>query len=52
MIETDRIIGSQESSDDIYAQPSVRPTQIHEYIGQKAVREQLQLSMDAAKMRN
>jgi Holliday junction DNA helicase RuvB len=30
----------------------VRPTQIHEYIGQKAVREQLQLSMDAAKMRN
>lgn len=52
MIETDRIIGSQELSDDIYAQPSVRPTQIHEYIGQKAVREQLQLSMDAAKMRN
>lgn len=52
MIETDRIIGSQALSDDIYAQPSVRPTQIHEYIGQRAVREQLQLSMDAAKMRN
>lgn len=52
MIETDRIIGSQEVADDIYAAPSVRPQQIQEYIGQTAVREQLQLSMDAAKMRN
>ncbi len=52
MIETDRIVGSQEVADDIYTAPSVRPQQIHEYIGQKAVREQLQLSMDAAKMRN
>ncbi len=52
MIETDRIIASQESEDDLYIAPSVRPHQIQEYIGQKAVREQLQLSMDAAKMRN
>lgn len=52
MIETDRIIGSQETEDDIYIVPSVRPQQINEYIGQTAVREQLQLSMDAAKMRN
>ncbi len=51
MIETDRIIGSQETADDIYTVPTVRPQQINEYIGQKAVREQLQLSMDAAKMR-
>ncbi|GKT12121.1 MAG: Holliday junction DNA helicase RuvB [Thiomicrorhabdus sp.] len=51
MIETDRIIGSQEVADDIYTAPSVRPQQIREYIGQTAVREQLQLSMDAAKMR-
>jgi Holliday junction DNA helicase RuvB len=51
MIETDRIIGSQETEDDIYTVPSVRPQQIREYIGQTAVREQLQLSMDAAKMR-
>jgi len=51
MIETDRIVGSQEVADDIYTAPSVRPQQINEYIGQKAVREQLQLSMDAAKMR-
>ncbi|MGM0541801.1 MAG: Holliday junction branch migration DNA helicase RuvB [Pseudomonadota bacterium] len=52
MIETDRIIASQEVADDIYTAPSVRPQQIKEYIGQKAVREQLQLSMDAARMRN
>lgn len=51
MIETDRIVGNQETEDDMYIQPSVRPTQIDEYIGQKAVREQLQLSMEAAKMR-
>lgn len=51
MIETDRIIGSQETADDIYTVPTVRPQQINEYIGQQAVREQLQLSMDAAKMR-
>ena len=51
MIETDRIVGSQEVADDMYSAPSVRPQQIREYIGQVAVREQLQLSMDAAKMR-
>ncbi len=51
MIETDRIVGSQEVADDMYSAPSVRPQQIREYIGQTAVREQLQLSMDAAKMR-
>lgn len=52
MIETDRIVGSQEVADDMYAAPSVRPNQIRDYIGQTAVREQLQLSMDAAKMRS
>ena len=51
MIETDRIVGSQEVADDMYSAPSVRPQKIREYIGQTAVREQLQLSMDAAKMR-
>jgi Holliday junction DNA helicase RuvB len=51
VIETDRIIGSQETEDDIYTMPSVRPQQINEYIGQQSVREQLKLSMDAAKMR-
>ncbi|MBO1924303.1 Holliday junction branch migration DNA helicase RuvB [Thiomicrorhabdus sp. 6S3-12] len=51
MIETDRIVGAQETEDDIYNVPSVRPQQLFEYIGQGAVREQLSLSMQAAKMR-
>lgn len=51
MIETDRIVGGQEIDDDIYHAPSIRPKQITEYIGQQAVREQLLLSMQAAKMR-
>lgn len=51
MIETDRIIGAQTIEEDIYSATTVRPQVISEYIGQKVVREQLQLSIDAAKMR-
>lgn len=51
MIETDRIVGAQEMDDDIYHLPSVRPKQMFDYIGQVSVREQLSLSMQAAKMR-
>ncbi|MDX1796621.1 MAG: Holliday junction branch migration DNA helicase RuvB [Hydrogenovibrio sp.] len=51
MIETDRIVGGQTIEEDMYVSPTVRPQVISEYIGQKAVREQLQLSIDAAKMR-
>jgi len=51
MIETDRIIGSQTIEEDMHTAPSVRPQVISEYIGQTAVREQLQLSIDAAKFR-
>lgn len=52
MIETDRIVGGQETEDDIYQAPSVRPKQIVDYIGQESVRDQLMLSMQAAKMRS
>jgi len=51
MIETDRIVGGQPIEDDRLVLPSVRPKIISEYIGQTAVREQLQLSIHAAKMR-
>ncbi|MBO1926036.1 Holliday junction branch migration DNA helicase RuvB [Thiomicrorhabdus sp. 6S2-11] len=50
-METDRIVGAQQTDDDIYNVPSVRPQQMFDYIGQTAVREQLSLSMQAAKMR-
>ncbi|MDG4813514.1 Holliday junction branch migration DNA helicase RuvB [Hydrogenovibrio sp. 3SP14C1] len=51
MIETDRIVGGQSLEEDMYVQPTVRPQIITDYIGQEAVREQLQLSINAAKMR-
>lgn len=51
MIETDRLVGGQATEEEMYSLPNVRPKVISEYIGQKAVREQLQLAMDAAKFR-
>lgn len=51
MIETDRIVGGQPIEEDRLVLPSVRPKIISEYIGQTAVREQLQLSIHAAKIR-
>jgi Holliday junction DNA helicase RuvB len=51
MIETDRIVGGQTIEEDMYSSPTIRPQVITEYIGQVAVREQLQLAIDAAKMR-
>lgn len=51
MIETDRIVGNQEQDDDLYALPKIRPQIMDEYIGQVAVREQLSMFIDAAKMR-
>ncbi len=51
MIETDRIIGNQEQDDDLYAMPKIRPQFMQDYIGQTAVREQLSMFIDAAKMR-
>lgn len=51
MIEVDRIIGAQEQDDDIYALPKIRPQFMQDYVGQTAVREQLNMSINAAKMR-
>jgi len=51
VIETDRIVGNIETEEDMYVAPSVRPAHIDEYIGQTAVREQLSMSIAAAKMR-
>lgn len=51
MIETDRIIGGQEQEDDLYALPKIRPQFMQDYIGQVAVREQLSMFINAAKMR-
>ncbi|KUJ72940.1 Holliday junction branch migration DNA helicase RuvB [Thiomicrospira sp. WB1] len=51
MIETDRIVGGIETEEDMTVMPSVRPGMMRDYIGQQAVREQLELSIHAARQR-
>jgi Holliday junction DNA helicase RuvB len=51
MIQTDRIVGNQEQDDDLYALPKIRPQFMQDYIGQVAVREQLNMFIQAAKNR-
>lgn len=50
-IVTDSILGNQEQADDIYALPQIRPQAMEDYIGQTAVRQQLNMSINAAKLR-
>jgi len=52
MMEFDRIVGNQEQQEDFTAVTSLRPTRFAEYIGQKAVCEQLTTFVRAAKGRN
>jgi Holliday junction DNA helicase RuvB len=52
MMEFDRIVGNQEQQEDFTAVTSLRPTRFAEYIGQKAVCDQLTTFVKAAKGRN
>ena len=52
-ITEERIIdSSSESNVEIIIEQSIRPKKLNEYIGQHAVREQMNLFMTAAKKRN
>ena len=54
MIESDRIVATTTTSHDeheVIAPPNIRPRQFDEYIGQEAVRGQLQIFIGAAKKR-
>ena len=51
MIESDRIVATTSITHDEIAPPSIRPRQFNEYIGQEAVRGQLQIFIAAAKKR-
>ncbi|MEX2104778.1 MAG: Holliday junction branch migration DNA helicase RuvB, partial [Bacilli bacterium] len=48
----DRIITSQFTVEDEAVEYSLRPRYFNEYIGQKQVKENLKIYIDAAKMRN
>lgn len=53
MIEHDRIINPNETADEIdQFDRAIRPTTLNEYVGQEKVREQMEIFLQAAKLRN
>lgn len=50
-MDNDRIITSEELDSDIF-ESSLRPISLDEYIGQKEIKENLRVFIEAAKMRN
>jgi len=51
MIESDRLISAVPTEHDVVALPNIRPKEFNEYIGQEAVRGQLEIFIGAAKQR-
>lgn len=51
MLEADRIVSTAESPEDQATEPTVRPTRLVDYIGQKRVKEQMEIWLGAAKKR-
>jgi Holliday junction DNA helicase RuvB len=47
----DRLVNASSMDDDVQYEAGLRPRSLNEYIGQDRVREQLQVSIDAAKQR-
>ena len=47
----DRIIDSNEKEEDVF-EKSIRPQNLEEYVGQKQIKENLKVFIEAAKMRN
>src|SRR5438128_3424527 len=47
----DRLVNASPIDDDVQYEPGLRPRTLDEYIGQDRVREQLQVSITAAKQR-
>lgn len=51
MIQSDRLISPQADSEDITLERAIRPKTLADYIGQQALREQLEISIEAARAR-
>jgi Holliday junction DNA helicase RuvB len=52
MIESDRLVAGDGDSTDVRLDRSVRPERLSDYVGQKAVREQLEVFIEAARKRS
>ena len=48
----DRVVSSEEQTDDEVLESSIRPLVLDEYIGQSEVKENIHVFIEAAKMRN
>ncbi len=51
MIESDRLISPSPSSEDTRLERAIRPKNLHDYIGQQPIREQLEIFISAARSR-
>lgn len=52
MIEADRIISAGAKRDDDVIDRAIRPKMLNDYVGQPSVREQMEIFIQAAKLRN
>jgi Holliday junction DNA helicase RuvB len=51
MIESDRLVQAQGSAEDVAIDNAIRPARLADYVGQSAVREQMEIFIHAAKKR-
>jgi len=52
MIESDRLIGADSSPEDEAVDRAIRPSLLEDYVGQPVVREQMEIFIQAAKLRS
>jgi len=52
MIESDRLIGADSSSEDDAVDRAIRPSMLADYVGQPVVREQMEIFIQAARLRS
>ncbi len=51
MMEEERLIGAQSAGEDVAMENAIRPRSLEDYIGQPAVREQMEIFISAARKR-
>jgi Holliday junction DNA helicase RuvB len=51
MIETDRMVTARQVDEDHHHELTIRPARLDEYVGQPAMREQMEIFIEAAKAR-
>lgn len=52
MIETDRLITAKPQNEEEAVDRAIRPKQLHDYVGQPAVRDQMEIFISAARKRS